>query len=282
MTRLAVSPAVRLVLTAAAVVLLAAACGGSGSDVGGRNEGPQNRDNAAQRDQGASGPRDGDTAGDSAGSLPQITVSPVDPARVTAVSKFRSCSGHDFSPGARGRGGPDSERARSMKNYLQTDLALDAVGEVPILAPFDGRIEIRSEQFDLGKQVYVRANGWALRLFHIDPSVEDGAQVKAGQKIGSIVPANAQEMLGKQIGPDGKQRPYEFDIAVTNQDDSDFRSMFDLMDTKVAEQWAARGFTKDNTTISKAERDASPCVLAADGERFEDQGGSAADWVQAS
>lgn len=261
------------------IAVIVTACGGSDrTSTGANDSGPRNGPEDVS-------PRGGETGSEgkpAENSTPTITVSPIDPTPITAVSKFRSCSGHDFSPGVRGRGGPDTERARSMKNYLQTDLTLDAVGEVEIRAPFDGQIEIRSEQFDLGKQVYIHADGWALRLFHIDPSVEDGAEVKAGDKVGSIVPANAQEMLGRQLGPDGKPNPYQFDIAVTNRDDTEFRSMFDLMDDNVAAEWAARGFTKENTTISREERDASPCEMAPDGERFAEQDNGADDWVQAS
>lgn len=214
--------------------------------------------------------------------VPTITVSPIDPAHVTAVSKFRSCSGHDFSPGAKGKGGPDVERARSMKHYLTTDITLTPAGQVQILAPFDGTIDIQAETFALGMQVYVTSGDWSVRIFHIDPTVADGAAVKAGDVIGTIAPANAVEMLGDHVGPNGEPTTYEFDIAVTSTDDREYVSMFDLMDATVAAQWAARGFTAAATTISRAERDASPCELGPDGERFADQDEDPADWVLAA
>lgn len=218
----------------------------------------------------------------SASPLPTITVSPVDPAHVTAVSKFRSCSGHDFSPGAKGKGSPDDERARSMKHYLKTDITLTPAGQVQIYAPFDGTIDIQAETFALGMQVYVTSGDWSARIFHIDPSVADGATVKAGDVIGTIAPANAVEMLGDHVGPNGEPQTYEFDIAVTSTDDREYVSMFDLMDPAVAAQWSTRGFTAVGTTISRADRDAAPCELGPDGERFADQNENPADWVTAS
>ena len=130
----------------------------------------------------------------SASPLPTITVSPVDPAHVTAVSKFRSCSGHDFSPGAKGKGSPDDERARSMKHYLKTDITLTPAGQVQIYAPFDGTIDIQAETFALGMLVFVTSGDWSARIFHIDPSVADGATVKAGDMIVARQHRNARSL----------------------------------------------------------------------------------------
>lgn len=212
---------------------------------------------------------------------PTITVSPIDPAHVTGVSKFRSCSGHDFSPGVMGHGAADAERARSMKHYLTTDITLTPAGQVQVVAPTDGTIEIQTETFNLGKQVYVTAGGWSVRIFHIDPTVADGAQVKAGDVIGTIAPVDAVKMLGDHTGPNGEPQTYEFDIAVTSRDNQQYVSMFELFDPSVAAQWSARGFTADDTMITKADRDAAPCALGPDGERFADQEMNPADWVQA-
>ena len=249
---------------AVAALLTVSACGGD--DVGPN----QNQQGGQQQGQ------------DVTAQPPTIVVSPIDPAHITAVSKFRSCSGHDFSPGAMGHGDADSERARSMKHYLKTDITLTPAGQVQIVAPFDGTIRIQEETFALGKQVYVNADGWSARIFHIDPTVADGATVKAGDVIGRIAPANAVEMLGDHTGPNGEPQTYEFDIAVTSQDDRQYVSMFELMDTNVAAQWAARGFTAAGTIIDKATRDAAPCELGPDGERFADQNENPADWVAAS
>lgn len=213
---------------------------------------------------------------------PTISVSPIELSHVTAVSKFRSCSGHDFSPGVKGHGSADAERARSMKHYLKTDITLSPAGQVQIVAPVAGVIDIQSETFDLGKQVYLTADNWWVRIFHIDPAVSNGALVKAGDVIGSIAPADAVKALGDQKGPDGKPQTYEFDIAVTSKDNRRYVSMFDIMNPEVVAQWSARGFTPDNTMLTKEERDAMPCDLGPDGERFADQNENPADWVNAS
>ncbi|HNJ97124.1 MAG TPA: peptidoglycan DD-metalloendopeptidase family protein [Ilumatobacteraceae bacterium] len=245
------------VVLVSVVLMVTSACGDDGDGDGGQQQG-------------------------SASPVPTITVSPIDPAHVTAVSKFRSCSGHDFSPGVHGKGGPDTERARSMKHYLKTDVTLTPAGQVQILAPFDGTVDIQTETFDLGKQIYVTSGDWSARIFHIDPTVADGAEVKAGDVIGTIAPTNAVEMLGDHVGPNGEPTTYEFDIAVTSTDDREYVSMFDLMNPAVAARWAARGFTATNTLITRAERDAAPCELGPDGERFANQEEDPADWVSAA
>lgn len=255
-----------------AILFALGACGGGSSQSDGKNR-------SNQQGQGAN--QSGEKV-EKAGAKPTITASPLDVAHVTAVSKFRSCSGHDFSPGVKGHGGPNVERARSMKNYLQTDVPLTPANALPVFAPSDGTIDIQEETFPLGKQVYINANGWSVRVFHIDPTVTQGAKVKAGDKIGTIAPAKAEELLGGKRDPSGKVPLYEFDIAVTSQNPPQYVSMFDVMDATVSKQWAARGFTKENTTITKEQRDAAPCALAPDGENFADMRYNSNDWVQAS
>ena len=228
------------------------------------------------------------TSGSNAGTsksttAPTLVVSPLDVSHVIAVSKFRSCSGHDFSPGVRGFNGPTAERARSMKHYIQTDLGLTPANSLAVFAPIDGTIDIQEETFPLGKQVYINANGWSVRIFHVDPTVTKGKQVKAGDQIGTIPPFNAADLLGGKADPSGKVPTYEFDIAVTSQDQpAQYVSMFDLMNAQVAQLWAARGFTKENVMISKEARDASPCPLGPDGESFAPNSESASDWVRAT
>lgn len=212
---------------------------------------------------------------------PAITASPIDVAHVTALSKFRSCSGHDFSPGARGHGEPGAESARSMKHYLQTDVPLTPADTVPVFAPIDGVVDIQEETTPIGKQVYISRDGWSVRIFHVDPSVSSGHTVTAGQQIGSIAPAAAEAMLGGERGPDGSVPLYEFDIAVTSQDNRQYVSMLDLMSPEVAQAWAARGFAPATATISKEARDAAPCALGPDGERFARQDVDPSDWVEA-
>ena len=228
---------------------------------------------------------DGDSGGSGSGSVgapPTFTASPIAPEHVVAISKFRSCSGHDFSPGALGHGPQGAESARSMKHYVLTDVPLAAADSVPVYAPIDGTVDIQEENFPLGKQVYINRDGWSVRIFHVDPTVQKGATVKAGQQIGSIAPANAVQLLGNKVGPDGKQPGYEFDVAITSKDNSQYLSMFEAMAPEVAKSWASRGFTASDAVISKASRDADPCALGPDGERFAQQEDNPKDWVRAS
>ena len=223
----------------------------------------------------------GDDGDGSAGPPPTLVTSPIDVSHLTGVSKFRSCAGHDFSPGVLGHGAADAERARSMKHYLQTDVPIDQADSVDVFAPVAGTIEIQEETFPLGKQVYIHAGGWSVRLFHIDPSVADGAVVAAGDKVGAIPPANAAALLGNKPSPSGEVADYEFDIAVTS-DRNEFVSIFDLFAPDVAAAWATQGFTKENAIVTKDARDAAPCELAADGENFADKDFDPDDWVQAA
>lgn len=211
----------------------------------------------------------------------QLAFSPVDVAHIMSISKFRSCAGHDFSPGMNGKGDSRTERARSMKHYLRTDLLVFPAHSLQVFSPIDGTIlEIQDETFPLGKQIHIAAsNGWEFWFFHVDPSISVGTKVKAGAVVGTIPPANAKELLWHE-GPDGN-KPYEFDVAIKTAS-GDFVSMLSYMTPAVLKLWEADGFTQARSILSKSERDAAPCALSSDGFNFANKTNNVEDpndWV---
>ena len=218
---------------------------------------------------------------------PSWTASPIDPAHVIAVSKFRSCSGHDFSPGEviPGKPAPPGksglESARSMKHYLQVDVSSTPANQLPVFAPMAGKVRLETEDTPIGKQVWISAKGWNARIFHVDPTVQDGQQVKAGQQIGTIAPADAAKFFSGKV-PGKETMPYEFDVALTNDAGDQYLSMFDVMDAATAAKWAARGYTAQNAIVSKADRNATPCTLQPNSDYFVQQNDDSADWVRAA
>ena len=181
-----------------------------------------------------------------------ITANPVDLTNVTAISAFRSCSGHDYSGLNISK---QTESDRSMKHYVLTSVPLTNTGSVRGYAPFDGFVSIENEQFPLGKQIRITSSlfGWSFVFFHGDPLVANGASVKAGQSVISWPPANALA-LKDQLSKDGSS----FDIALQSVDGR-YESPLLHMSPAVAAAWAAKGFTSNSAIISKTQRDANPC-----------------------
>lgn len=181
-----------------------------------------------------------------------IMANPVDLTHVTAISAFRSCSGHDYS-GSNISNQPESDR--SMKHYVLTDVPLENTGSVKGYAPFDGVVSVESEQFPLGKQIQITSLkfGWIFVFFHGDPLVANGATVKVGQSVIAWPPANALTLKGN-LSTAGSS----FDIALKSIDGR-YESPLLHMSPSVAATWAAKGFTATAAIISKTQRDATPC-----------------------
>ena len=185
----------------------------------------------------------------------------IDIARVAAISKFRSGSGHDFSKGS-------GETCRSMKHYFNVPRPTqieqliaknnglppepDGKTDIPIFSPVDGKItSVDSNQF--GKQIYIQPEAYksfTVRLFHIYPlpDIKKGAKVKAGQKIGVI----------------GQYQ--NTDVAVM-QDRTKYISYFEVMSPALFAKYQAVGIkNRTDLIISKEERDKNP--LKCNGEWF--------------
>ena len=198
-----------------------------------------------------------------------ITANPFDLSQVTAISVFRSCSGHDYS-GTNISGQPESDR--SMKHYIQTDIPWTSTGSLKGFAPFAGTVTVTSEQFPLGKQVAVTSpvTGWQMVYFHGDPQVKNGAKVKAGQAVIAWPPSNAPAVID-QLHPEGTS----FDVALRAADGRYMDSPLLHMAPKVAKAWSAKGFTPARAIVSKTARDAAPCNATYNATE-------ATDWVRAN
>ncbi len=184
---------------------------------------------------------------------PRLTVSPTDPAKVTAMSRFRSCAGHDYS-GASLDGTRESNR--SMKNYLYVSEPWTNPNSISIRAPFAGTVYLAEEGDNpLGTWVrVVHRNGWAFTAFHVDPAVKEGQRVRAGAPLATFPPANARTAIPERLG----EPEANFDFSLESLDGR-YVPFTEYLTPAAAAPWSARGFTTQALTISRAERDAQPC-----------------------
>lgn len=219
-----------------------------------------------------------------------ITANPVDLSQISQVSKFRSCSGHDYS-GVNAEG--VLETNRSMKHYLAPASALArSVGKVKVFAPFDGSIRSIQDDGGRGWQVWLTpasAESWVFVFFHTDvlPNFGEGVTFAAGTQIGyanldqdahdfdialksftpgAATPQNAvsgQRDAGRGRGdgsgggPGGSVKDPRASLFTEVLD-----SPFLHVAPNVLDQFAAHGVTSDNVVISRAERDAKPCAFS--------------------
>ncbi|MDE1857262.1 MAG: hypothetical protein KGH98_04260 [Candidatus Micrarchaeota archaeon] len=200
-----------------------------------------------------------------------IVAVPVNLSQVSAISKFRSCSGHDYS-------GYDIngslEANRSMKHYFSPSGPYKyTTGKIEEFAPFNGTISnIQAEQTPIGHQVWVAdatSNAtesfggqtyptpglWNVIFFHMDlvSGLHVGSRVTAGQLIGyanqsmneqtfdiglsKFILVNGSQMQGKQV----------------------IDSIFNHMTPQVLAQFAKYGVNQSDIVVAKAYRDANPC-----------------------
>ena len=181
-----------------------------------------------------------------------ITSSPVDLSQINNFSKFRSCSGHDYS-GTNVDG--IAESMRSMKNYAAPDSSFsDTKDKIKVYAPFDGSIAFvgasKGRGVGLGLKPEV-ANGWVFEFGHIQPlsSIGKGSTVKSGQLIGYADVSQGAGAFDLQL-----YYPKVINIGFSGLD-----SFMNHLTPTVTANFADYGFTKENMIISKTTRDAAPC-----------------------
>ena len=205
-----------------------------------------------------------------------LIVSPIDPKAISKLSKFRSCVGHDYSPGfsakIQSRSFEGLEIARSMKHYIFLKAPFIPSGSIKGFAPFEGTVRIQTEQSGNGAQVFVmNDSGWTFVFFHGDPLVQNGDKVKAGTPVISWW-SKDQSAFAASTG--GTLEYSSVDIALIDFAANKFESPFLHFSPEIISQWESSGFDKDSLVISKAARDSSPCSVGADGERFSGQAAS--------
>jgi hypothetical protein len=202
-----------------------------------------------------------------------LIVSPIDPKAISKLSKFRSCVGHDYSPGfsakIQNKSFEGLELARSMKHYIFLKAPFIPSGSVKGFAPFEGTVRIQTEQSGNGAQVFVmNDSGWTFVFFHGDPQVQNGDKVKAGTPVISWW-SKDQSAFAASNG--GTVENSSVDIALIDFMANKFESPFLHFSPEILSQWKSSGFDKDSLIISKTARDSSPCSVGADGERFSGQ-----------
>ena len=87
-----------------------------------------------------------------------IVANPVDLEHVVRLSKFRSCVGHDYSPGVLAKTGVNDtsiESKRSMKHYVIIDVPAAPSRTVKGYAPFDGKVSLNTADGNMGIAVRI-------------------------------------------------------------------------------------------------------------------------------
>jgi hypothetical protein len=184
-----------------------------------------------------------------------VTSAPFDISQMQSVSKFRSCSGHDYS-GLDINGA--TETNRSMKNYAVPLHEFNGTSDkVKVIAPFDATVLNNSpgkmgDNLDL---VPAQAPGYIYELGHIASlkNLTKGNHVKSGQLLGYYAVEAGGSAFDLQLWFGGTNQ-------TINTTSGEFDSLFAHLSPDLAKQLAAHGLTADNLIVSKAERDANPCV----------------------
>lgn len=209
-----------------------------------------------------------------------ITALPVDLTQVASISKFRSCSGHDYtSANVEGQ----QEINRSMKHYINPlDSLVGTTNSIKIFAPFDGTVAAinadAASNIQVGLQVWLTpadSPAWSLIFYHITPLVKAGDLIKAGQLIGyanlsktSVIDFDIalEAWVQNSVNPLGPGNLGDIHLALQREPNylqllhtGQLDSIFNHMTQEVLAEFASRGISQENIIVSKANRDASPC-----------------------
>src|SRR3989344_182964 len=211
---------------------------------------------------------------------PTVTSSFVDPTKIAAITKFRSCQGHIVVP-------QDGSEVRSnMKHYLYLKKEFTSSRRlVELYAPFDGFISDiykgdkdfsdrnpASRDLTVSKSKGLGArSGWGFSFLHIEPrdGLKEGNAVKAGELLGYvslelIPPYYAFDVVYAKMGTFPKK------IDKWNSPYAALESAFAHMDSQALAKFAVFGAdSADDFAIAKATRDAAPCQYGPDGRQFD-------------
>lgn len=190
-----------------------------------------------------------------------ITANPLDLSQIEALSKYRSCAGHDYrAPRLDGR---TEATARSMKHYVKVKPEFrGTVDKISAFAPFDGVISVIDD--DLGgpgdQQIWLTPDRrsprqWQFIFFHINlrPGLEKGSTVKAGELIGTA---------SLRRGPDAATDNFDIALKFTRpMHRPAIGAPFVHMSKNVLEEYARYGVNANALHISEEERDRAACTI---------------------
>jgi len=205
-----------------------------------------------------------------------ITAVPLDLTQIQSISKYRSCSGHDFSGYSFEQ---TKEENRSMKHYIYPITEFQGtINKVKMFAPFDGEVSsIDWEKDQIGQPGKRPMTGNGIRFstpvdknayfefshIYFVKDFKVGDEVKAGDLIGYAA-----------LGDQGN----DFDIVLSGPRETmnaTFDSAFDHMTDSVLAEFAKYSVTPENTKVTKEYRDANPCNYDSPSQ----SGRTGDDWV---
>lgn len=202
-----------------------------------------------------------------------ITSSPFNPADNGSITKFRSCTGHDYAEGSNDgksvSNDPQYEKFSSMKHYL-TPLKQNANDRIDVFAPFDGfisKVTDESTGVASGKS-YANAGSQVSLIPYANPALTFtyfhiyGLSAKAGDAVSSGQKIAYNEIQSVNVGHSS------YDIAMSKSDmaamlakASRKLSMMNYLSPAVASSFAQAGLTPGNSIWSVAYRIANPCTF---------------------
>ncbi|TSC65953.1 MAG: Uncharacterized protein CEO22_289 [Candidatus Berkelbacteria bacterium Gr01-1014_85] len=214
--------------------------------------------------------------------FPFITANFVNPAKIAAISKFRSCQGHIVVP-------QDGLEPRSnMKHYFYLKHEFtQSRRQVELYAPFDGFVSDiyegdadfsdrnpASRDVTVSKRKGLTARSdWGLTFLHIEPesALKEGQRVKAGDLLGYvslelIPPYYAFDIVYAKLGMGTKR------VDNWNSPYKALDSAFNHMSDQVLAEYALLGGRQPSDfVIEPAIRQAEPCQYGSDGRSFDRQ-----------
>ena len=210
-----------------------------------------------------------------------ITALPVDLSQVASISKFRSCSGHDYS--SENISGVE-ETNRSMKHYIDPlDSLVGSIDVIKVFAPFDGKVAAiqadNSNNVQVGLQIWLTPtsnSAWSFIFYHVTPVIKAGDVVQAGQLIGYANLSKSSVIdfdMALEAWPQNKNKPlgtgnYSNLAEALHRVGGNYLSLlhagqldsvFNHMNSQVLASFAEKGMNPVNMIVSQEARDASPC-----------------------
>ena len=193
-----------------------------------------------------------------ANGIPQLVQTDyIEVPKISAISRFRSGEGHDYSD--------DFEHCRSMKHYFTISTSADP-NQVKIFSPITGYVQndFPESTPNSGNQIWVSSTNspaFFFILFHVNVTntLAIGSAVTNGQQIGTFG------------GEPGGVISSDIAVQVNTPTGRNLLSYFDVMPDALFANYQAYGITnRTQMIISQAERDADP--LDCSGETFLNSG----------